>query len=212
MKKFSLFVAALLVSAMSMAEVLVIDASVVKSTYSSADTTTIGDVKVAYSGVMYNGKGTPTNYASKQVLQLRKSGNGAGEISNVTAVEISSIQIIHQNDVDFTLLAGDDKAKMDTLVKPAATDTTIAVEHKSGGTLDMQAKVYKFSVGDKKYFKLVNGTKAAYIYNIEVTYENVATDVENVAEKASFKKAVKNGQIVIIRNGEMFNLQGARIQ
>jgi hypothetical protein len=44
-----------------------------------------------------------------------------------------------------------------------------------------------------------------------VTSENAATDVENITNSENTTiKVIKNGQLIIIRNGEKFNAQGVR--
>lgn len=53
-----------------------------------------------------------------------------------------------------------------------------------------------------------SGQQPVQLYALDDT----PTEMPQIEENVSFKKTVKNGQIVIIRNGEMFNLQGARIQ
>lgn len=53
----------------------------------------------------------------------------------------------------------------------------------------------------------------SYNQPVKISFTSIATDVENITvEKASSQKKIINGQLVIIRNGETYNVVGAKIQ
>ena len=55
-----------------------------KSSYSSNNTFAVGSIGFKVSGVCYNPNGTPSGWAGKQLIQMRKSGSGAGVIYNTS--------------------------------------------------------------------------------------------------------------------------------
>ena len=69
--------------------------------------------------------------------------------------------------------------------------------------------------GFRAYFKVVTGNNAPIRRGMPVRIverAEVATGVENVQGENQAIKVLENGQVVIIRNGAKYNLQGQKIQ
>ena len=179
MKKIFSLIAAVLFAGSMMAESITISAENFKSSYSES-TFTISEVEYAYTGAMYNGKGTPTNAAAKQFIQLRKSGSGAGEIKNKGALNLKSIVVATQNNQAFTLSAGTAADALTEVTKPTGTAGKYTCEHKEGGTLEFDVTLYTFDVSGKKYFDFLNGDKAQYLAYITIELEGGDTPQEDV--------------------------------
>ena len=169
MKKiFSLFAAVLFAGSMMATTITITGASGFKSTYGTGDTFTVDEVEFWYSGVMYNGKGTPEASAAKSFIQLRKSGSGAGEIKNNTELSLKSIVVATQNDKDFTLSAGTAADDLSAVTKPAGTTGTYAFTDKNGSEASCNVTLYTFNVEGKKYFDILNGANASYFAYITI--------------------------------------------
>ena len=161
MKKIFSFLTALAVSAMMFADITIAPENF-KSQYGDG-TFTIGEVEFAYSGAMYNTKNNPSGFAAKQLIQLRKSSNGAGEIKNNTSLNLKSITIATQNDKDFTLSAGTAADALEAVTKPSGTSGTYACKDNNDGDKTADVKIYKFDVSGKKFFDILNGSGAQYV-------------------------------------------------
>lgn len=134
---------------------------------------------VGYSGdgIMYNPKNTPSGWASKQVIQFRKSGSGAGTLYNTEAINgISSISVYLVNvDKPFTLYYGSSSnPTTNETVNSSAVKTTESVSYTttSSTTVSTDALIYTFDLSSSSpsYFKIVNGGNANYVYKIVITY------------------------------------------
>ncbi len=167
MRKIFSLIAAVLFAGSMMAESITITAESFKSTYGEG-TFTLSEVEFAYTGAMYNGKNSPTGFASKQLIQLRKSANGAGEIKNNGELSLKSIIVATQNDKDFTLSAGTASDALEAVTKPAGVAGKYAFTDKDGAAAECDVTVYTFDVEGKKYFDLLNGAAASYIAYITI--------------------------------------------
>lgn len=167
-KILSLFAAVLFVSSM-MAESITITPSNFKSSYQSSETTfTIGEVEFAYNGAMYNGKNSPTGFGGKQLIQLRKSANGAGEIKNNDALNLKSIVIATQNDKDFSLSVGTAANALNAAGDPVKTSGKYACKDNNDGDKEVDVAIYTFNVEGNNYFDFLNGATAQYIAYITI--------------------------------------------
>lgn len=167
-KLFSLIAAVLFAGSMMAATITITAESGFKSTYGSGDTFTVDEAEFWYSGVMYNGKGTPASAAAKSFMQLRKSGNGAGEIKNKTGLALKSITIATQNDKDFTLSAGTAADALAAVEKPAGKTETYQFVDKEGKDASCDVTIYTFDVEGKAYFEILNGASASYFAYIAI--------------------------------------------
>ena len=168
-KIFSLIAAVLFAGSMMAATITITAASGFKSAYGSGDTFTVDETEFWYSGVMYNGKGTPAPAAAKSFMQLRKSGaSGAGEIKNNTGLALKSITIATQNDKDFTLSAGTTADALAAVEKPAGTTATYQFVDKDGKDASCNVTIYTFDVEGKAYFDILNGASASYFAYIAI--------------------------------------------
>ncbi len=170
MKKiFSLLAAVLFAGSMMATTITITAASGVKSSYGSGDTFTVDETEFWYSGVMYNGKGSPAAAAAKSFMQLRKSGaSGAGEIKNNTGLALKSITIATQNDKDFTLSAGTAADALAAVEKPAGTTATYQFVDKNGNDASCDVTIYTFDVEGNAYFDILNGANASYFAYIAI--------------------------------------------
>ena len=167
MKKIFSLIAAVLFAGSMMAESITITAESFKSSYGEG-TFTLSEVEFAYTGAMYNGKGSPVSAAAKSFIQLRKSANGAGEIKNNDELSLKTITVATQNDKDFTLSAGTAKDALEAVAKPEASDGKYEFTDKDGKAAECDVKIYAFDVTGKKYFDLLNGAAASYIAYITI--------------------------------------------
>ena len=170
MKKFFSLFAAVLFAGSMMAESITITPAEFKSSYGD-NTFTISSIGFAYSGAMYNAKGTPSGMAVKQFIQFRKSGNGAGELKNTTAVNMKSITFATQNDKPFTLSVGTAADALTDVETPAATDDTYTCQTSAGDETSVAVKIYTFDVEGNTYFQFLNGANAQYIAYFTIEYE-----------------------------------------
>lgn len=150
-----------------MATTITITPECVKSSYGEG-TFTINEVNFSYSGVMYNGKNAPTGFASKQLLQFRKSGSGAGEMSNTTELQLKTIKVATQNDKPFTLTVGATADNLSAAPEPAKTNEKYACKDNNNNDKEADVVVYTFNVEGNNYFDLQNGTAASYIAYIDI--------------------------------------------
>lgn len=167
MRKIFSLIAAVLFAGSMMAESITITAESFKSSYGEG-TFTLSEVEFAYTGAMYNGKGSPVSAAAKSFIQLRKSANGAGEIKNNDELSLKTITVATQNDKDFTLSAGTAKDALEAVAKPEASDGKYEFTDKDGKAAECDVKIYAFDVTGKKYFDLLNGAAASYIAYITI--------------------------------------------
>ncbi len=167
MRKLFSLIAAVLFAGSMMAESITITAESFKSSYGEG-TFTLSEVEFAYTGAMYNGKGSPVSAAAKSFIQLRKSANGAGEIKNNDELSLKTITVATQNDKDFTLSAGTAKDALEAVAKPEASDGKYEFTDKDGKAAECDVKIYAFDVTGKKYFDLLNGAAASYIAYITI--------------------------------------------
>ena len=181
-KLFSFIAAVLFAGSMMATSITITGASGFKSSYGTGDTFTVDEVEFWYSGVMYNGKGTPEASAAKSFIQLRKSGSGAGEIKNNTELSLKSIVVATQNDKDFTLSAGTAADALNAVTKPAGEAGTYAFTDKNGSDASCNVTVYTFNVTGMKYFDLLNGANASYIAYITIELADGDTPPAPVVE------------------------------
>ena len=167
MRKLFSLIAAVLFAGSMMAESITITAESFKSSYGEG-TFTLSEVGFAYTGAMYNGKGSPVSAAAKSFIQLRKSANGAGEIKNNDELSLKTITVATQNDKDFTLSAGTASDALEAVTKPAGVAGKYAFTDKDGAAAECDVTVYTFDVEGKKYFDLLNGAAASYIAYITI--------------------------------------------
>ncbi|MDY6380280.1 MAG: hypothetical protein SPK90_05765 [Bacteroidales bacterium] len=167
MRKIFSLIAAVLFAGSMMAESITITAESFKSSYGEG-TFTLSEVEFAYTGAMYNGKGSPVSAAAKSFIQLRKSANGAGEIKNNDELSLKTITVATQNDKDFTLSAGTASDALEAVTKPAGVAGKYAFTDKEGAAAECDVTVYTFDVEGKKYFDLLNGAAASYIAYITI--------------------------------------------
>ena len=188
MKKSLLFVAALLMSAMTFATTITINGtSGFKSAYPKQDgaaieqTITVDEVNFTYMNFQYGAKDKPvTGAVSKSTIQMKSAKDAdAGKVYlfNDAAITMKYIQIYTFSDYDFTLYAGTAQKPTDALVKPEAEDGTVAVTDKDDPSVTHEAavKIYTFDVTGKTFFKLENGEKAHYLSKIVITDEEIKT-------------------------------------
>lgn len=167
MRKIFSLIAAVLFAGSMMAESITITPENFKSSYGEG-TFTLSEVEFAYTGAMYNGKGSPVSAAAKSFIQLRKSANGAGEIKNNDELSLKTITVATQNDKDFTLSAGTASDALEAVTKPAGVAGKYAFTDKDGAAAECDVTVYTFDVEGKKYFDLLNGAAASYIAYITI--------------------------------------------
>lgn len=131
-------------------------------------------------GIMYNGNGTPNQWASKQVIQFRKSGSTAGYLYNTKPLtNITNIKIYLTAENPFNLYTGTTTDVENHNSKPTPTTENISYTtyiNKKTGTGNTDVYVYDFQISsEQSYFKIVNGSSANYVYKIVITYNTTPT-------------------------------------
>lgn len=132
--------------------------------YSSAQEITVDGVTYKAFNICANMKGTPTNYAAQQVIQMRKSAAGYFYNTNKTVKSIKVWSVA----TNYKVCGGNTSNPTTQLTAATTTTETIAITHKTSGTLDVEMQVEEYNITDG-YFALV-ATATCYIYKIEVTY------------------------------------------
>ncbi|MCQ2347858.1 MAG: chitobiase/beta-hexosaminidase C-terminal domain-containing protein [Paludibacteraceae bacterium] len=182
MKKTFLFLTALLMcgigNVMAANKVVTLTAESGFSSKYEDKTFTVDEVEFASSGVMYNAKGTPSGYAAKQVMQLRKSGSGAGTITSsaVDGYNIASVAVYVQGTNVFSLAFDDaDSVASSTLTPKTESVKYTTADSKEGSAT---ANIYTFEPeSEAAIFTIKNDTKANYFFKIVVTYETSQSTV-----------------------------------
>lgn len=146
------------------------------SSYSSDHTFSADGIGYKDSGIMYNGKGTPSGYAAKQLIQLRKSANGAGQIYNTTAINtITSVEVTLMSNNGFTLYYGTTQnPSTNSIASSSLTPVNDTFNYKDSDNKDQSATFKKFTFDlsgeGATYIKIVNGTSANYVGSIVINY------------------------------------------
>ena len=236
MKKSLLFVAALLMSAMSFAQVIEIlpdtkedgsKAAFTSSYVNEAREFTAGGIGFAQVGCQYNSAGSPKikvgendiEPAKQQFFQLRKhveEGNPAGAIWNIEELDLKMIGIMQIKDKQktFKLSVG---AKADELAEvslpaPVESEETINLKD-DAGTANIEVLVFTVNIAaGMKFFKIenVDNNPVNLLYiGIEAGTTSLL-DNSVMAPKAV--KMIENGQIVIVRDGIRYNMMGQVIE
>ena len=148
------------------------------SSYQTNHSFSVGEIGFKDSGVMYNSKGTPTGWAVKQLIQMRKSGSGAGEIYNTTQIStISSIKVtlVTANN-DFSVYYGNsENPNVNSIASNTMTPEqgTFSYTNTSGGTGSATSYTFLFDLSsyNATFIKILNGSKANYVGSIVINYE-----------------------------------------
>ena len=147
------------------------------SSYGSDHTFTVSSKGFKDSGVMYNAKGTPSGFAGKQVIQMRKSGSGAGEIYNTTAIStITSVEVtLVNNNNGFTLYYGTtENPSTNSIASSSLTPTTgsFSYTNSSGSSASATSYTLTFDLSsyNPTYIRIVNGSSANYVGSIVINY------------------------------------------
>ena len=229
MKKTLLFVGALLISAMSFANItLKADTKegskgAFTSSYVNEERAfTVDEIEFGQLGCQYNAKETPkvgeTEKAAKQqFIQLRKfqeGGNPAGTIYNKTAIDLKTITILQFNEKEFKLAAGNAIDDLAEIAKPEAetvTETIKIIDGEEEADFEIELHKFVFNLNGKKFFKIENvDNNTIYIRSIAI--DDSATAIDNTVIAPKAVKLIENGQLVIIRDGVRYNSVGQVIE
>jgi uncharacterized repeat protein (TIGR02543 family) len=152
------------------------------SGYSSDHTFSVGGIGFKDNGVMYNTKNSPSGFAVKQIIQLRKSSNGAGEIYNTSEIStITSVEItLRSNTTGLTVYCGTTQApSTNGIASTSLTPTTVSFSYKDNNDNSTSATFYKytFDLSSYKatYIRILNGSSANYVGSIVINYSSGPT-------------------------------------
>jgi|GEM_PF-5421398 len=130
------------------------------------------DVEITIEGVTYtannicaNVKNTPSSYAAKTFIQIKKQNY----IYNTTAT-VKSIKIWTNDSSKYSVKGGSTKNPSTALTASSTTTETVAVKDNNGNSMNATLTVQEFDVTGG-YFKIQAGSNTAYIYKVEVTYQ-----------------------------------------
>ena len=102
--------------------------------------------------------------------------------------------------------------KAATVVLPAYADPTDNTLDGNAGTIDNKVATYSISetAGTSE---LMFGAAGRYYRYLEVTYPATqTTSVEKTSEQVSNTKVLRNGQLLIIRDGKIYNAMGVQVK
>lgn len=220
MKKSLLFVAALLVSAIALAESKTFttkfgNKSVEGMTqFVMAEDTTFTDAN----GIKWTVKVTSTsagaaaithNGGSKPNIQIGSASKPATKVVLSGSISSSAVEIS-----DFQATFGG-AAASDYTVSLKIDGTEIASANIQGNAKqDAKPESSWAGVNGKDLvLEMTNPTAAnVIIYELSYTYETTATDIENVVEAPTTYKTIYNGQVVIVRDGVRYNTVGQVVE
>ena len=156
------------------------------SSYSTNHSFIFSSIGFADNGVCYNAKNTPQNYniAAQQLIQMRKSGSGAGEIHNTDPINtITSIVVtLVTADKSFTINYGTTSELGSTIESSTITPTqgSFSYTNQNNGTSTATSYTYTFDLSgyNATYFKIVNGSAASYVGSIVINYSASSTPVD----------------------------------
>ena len=229
MKKSLLFVAALLVSAMSFANISIQadtkngSKGAFTSSYVNEERAfTVDEIEFGQLGCQYNAKESPkvgeTEKAAKQqFIQMRKfqeGGNPAGTIYNKTAIDLKTITILQFNEKEFQFAAGNAIDDLAEIAKPEAETVKETIKIVDGeGEADFEIELHKFvfNLNGKKFFQITNVDNNT-IYLRSIVIDNTASAIDNAVVAPKAVKMIENGQLVIIRDGVRYNTVGQVIE
>lgn len=175
----------------------------------------LGNDTINYTGVMYNGKGTPTGYAGKQLIQCRKNDGTFYSHPNTPIEGLKQIKLVAKEEKNFAIIFGTDSlssANITTTTEQVTYTGYSKPEEQPGQTAN--AVVYTFvNPGTATSFRLSNGNNATYFYYVVITSEvgdPTAAEMLQASEKAV--KFVKDGQIYIRRGNHIYTALGAMVE
>lgn len=133
--------------------------------------------KFGYVACMKNSANAPSGWANLQVIQLRKSASGAGNIYNKDALgsQIKNIRVYLVGSNTFSIKYGTstavDGGSISRPTTPTGT-TQVTYNTNAGGTATATLNYYDFDISshNSSHFQLLNGGSANYVYRIEITY------------------------------------------
>lgn len=217
-KLFSLFVLAT-ITTMAMAALhndTIVPTNFMSSYNNEVRTFLLGNDTINYTGVMYNGKGTPTGYAGKQLIQCRKNDGTFYSHPNTPIEGLKQIKLVAKEEKNFAILFGTDSISSASITTTTeqVTYTGYANSAEQPGQT-MNAVVYTFvNPGTATSFRFVNGSNATYFFYVVITSEvnddPTAAEMLKASEKAV--KFVKDGQIYIRRGNHIYTALGAMVE
>ena len=147
------------------------------SSYSSNHTFTVSGIGFNDSGVMYNGNGSPNGFASKQVIQFRKSANGAGVLFNTSAINtITSVVVtlVNNNNGFLVYYGNTQEPSTSSIASSSLTPVTgsFSYTNTSSGTSSATSYTFTFDLSSYSatYFRILNGSSANYVGSIVINY------------------------------------------
>lgn len=183
------------------------------SSYGTNHTFTAGGIGFKDSGVMYNAKGTPNGFAVKQVIQFRKSSNGAGvlyntsEISTITSIEVT---LVNNNNGFYVYYGTAENPTTNSIASSSLTPVTGTFSYTNTNSSTSSATSYTFTFDlssySATYFRILNGSSANYVGSIVINYStgysvtytpgsgNTATNVVDNNISGSYTVRANNGQ------------------
>lgn len=222
MKKSLLFVVALLVSAMSFANIVInaeTDKAFISSYKDEARAFTIDEVAFGQIACQYNAntfKIGELEIAAKQFVQLRKAQEGkpSGQIYNTDAINLGKLTILQlkEKQKEFKLLAGASAEDLAEVVIPEAEAVKHLITLKDESSEEVDADKFVFDLSGKQFFKIENvDNNPVNIISIEIE-DSKTSLIDNSVVALKAVKVIENGQLVIIRDGVRYNTVGQVIE
>ena len=160
-----------------------ITASNFESSYSTSESTfSVSGYTIGYKNVMKNQNGTPSGWATSQIIQMRKNASTYGRLYNKSEITgLSKIRFWVKSGTTFQIYTGtsmiDDTPGSGalTLGEAAGSETisytTYAKGGKTGsGSITLSYYDIDITNGDTYFYITTGNIVTAYIYKIEITY------------------------------------------
>ena len=176
-------------------------------TYTSGHTFSVSGISFTDNGICYNQKNTPSGYAAGQVIVMRKSSNGAGEVHNTSAINtITSIEVGVIDNGGISVFYGDSSdPSTNSIASSSLTPTSgsFSYTNSSGGTSSATVSVYTFDLTSykAKYFKLINGSSVSRLGYIKVNYTPTHTIIYSASNGSI--SGVLYGTSTVVENNEV---------
>ena len=156
------------------------------STYSTSEATfTSGDsYTIGYKNIIKNANGTPTGWATSQIIQMKKNASDHGRLYNKTSIPgLSKIRFWIQAGTTFKIFTGTSMidatpvSGAQTLGDAAGSETVDYTTYAKGGatsssTIDLDYYDIDITNGDTYFYITTENIVTAYIYKIQITYSS----------------------------------------
>lgn len=161
-----------------------------------------GSYTIGYKNIIKNANGTPSGWATNQIIQMKKNASACGQLYNKTSIQgLSKIRFWIQSGTTFEIYTGSSMITSSpasgalTLGSAAGSETVSYTTYAKGGatsssTISLNYYDINITNGDTYFYITTKNIVTAYIFKIEITYSS-GTSV------SLSKAATSNGSFVL---------------